>query len=159
LPRALILDAVLYAALFELVTVPFFGWLSDRWGRRTLYIGGAILSAALAFPLFSLIDSKDAFIITVTMIVAMSVAHATMYGPQASFMPELFGTGSRYSGASLGCQVSAAISGGFAPIVATSLLAWQGNTHGVSIFLMGLALITLFSVVVAQETAQRPMLQ
>ena len=59
MPRALILDAVLYAALFELVTVPFFGWLSDRWGRRTLYIGGAILSAALAFPLFSLIDSKD----------------------------------------------------------------------------------------------------
>jgi MHS family shikimate/dehydroshikimate transporter-like MFS transporter len=159
LPRAVILDAVLYAALFELVTVPFFGWLSDQWGRRTLYIGGAILSAALAFPLFSLIDSKDALFITVTMIVAMSVAHATMYGPQASFMPELFGTGSRYSGASLGCQVSAAISGGFAPIVATSLLAWQGNTHGVSLFLMGLALITLFSVVVAQETAQRPMLK
>jgi MHS family shikimate/dehydroshikimate transporter-like MFS transporter len=104
LPRALILDAVLYAALFELVTVPFFGWLSDRWGRRTLYIGGAILSAALAFPLFSLVDSKDALIITVTMIVAMSVTHATMYGPQAAFMPELFGTGSRYSGASLGCH-------------------------------------------------------
>jgi MFS transporter, MHS family, shikimate and dehydroshikimate transport protein len=159
LPRTLILDAVLYAAMFELVTVPFFGWLSDRWGRRTLYIGGAILSAVLAFPLFALIGSKDALIITVTMIVAMSVAHATMYGPQASFMPELFGTGSRYSGASLGCQMSAAISGGFAPIIATSLLAWQGNTHGVSLFLIGLALITLSAVVVAQETAQRPMLK
>ena len=54
-PRTLILDAVLYAALVELVTVPLCGWLSDRWGRRTLYIGGAVLSAALAFPLFSLI--------------------------------------------------------------------------------------------------------
>jgi MFS transporter, MHS family, shikimate and dehydroshikimate transport protein len=157
LSRTLILDAVLYAALFELITVPFFGWLSDKWGRRTLYIGGAILSAALAFPLFSLIESKDALIITLTMIVAMSVAHATMYGPQAAFMPELFGTGSRYSGASLGCQVSAAISGGFAPVAATSLLAWQGNTHGVSLFLLVLALITLFSVVVAPETAQRPL--
>jgi MHS family shikimate/dehydroshikimate transporter-like MFS transporter len=157
LSRALILDAVLYAALVELVTVPLFGWLSDRWGRRTLYIGGAVLSAALAFPLFSLIETKDALTITVTMIVALSAAHATMYGPQASFMPELFGTGSRYSGASLGCQVSAAISGGFAPVIATSLLAWQGNTHGVSLFLIALSLITLVSVVVAQETARRPM--
>jgi MHS family shikimate/dehydroshikimate transporter-like MFS transporter len=156
-PRTLILDAVLYAALVEVVTVPLFGWLSDRWGRRTLYIGGAVLSAALAFPLFSLIETNDALTITVTMIVAVSVAHATMYGPQAAFMPELFGTGSRYSGASLGCQVSAAISGGFAPIIATSLLAWQGNTHGVSLFLIALSLITLVSVVVAQETAQRPM--
>jgi MFS transporter, MHS family, shikimate and dehydroshikimate transport protein len=78
LSRTLILDAVLYAALFELVTVPFFGWLSDQWGRRTLYVGGAVLSAALAFPLFSLIETKDALTITLTMIVAMSVAHATM---------------------------------------------------------------------------------
>jgi MHS family shikimate/dehydroshikimate transporter-like MFS transporter len=113
----------------------------------------------MAFPLFWLIESKDALIITMTMIVAMSVAHASMYGPQASFMPELFGTGSRYSGSSLGCQVSAAISGGFAPIVATGLLAWQGNTHGVSLFLIALALITLLSVVVAQETAQRPLVK
>jgi MHS family shikimate/dehydroshikimate transporter-like MFS transporter len=157
LSRAIILDAVLYAALVELVTVPLFGWLSDRWGRRTLYIGGAVLSAALAFPLFSLIETKDARTITVTMIVAVTIAHATMYGPQASFMPELFGTGSRYSGASLGCQVSAAISGGFAPVIATSLLAWQGNTHGVSLFLIALSLITLVSVVLAQETARRPM--
>jgi MHS family shikimate/dehydroshikimate transporter-like MFS transporter len=55
-PRTLILNAVLYAALVELVTVPLFGWLSDRWGRRTLYIGGAVLSAALAFPFFSLLE-------------------------------------------------------------------------------------------------------
>jgi MHS family shikimate/dehydroshikimate transporter-like MFS transporter len=157
LSRTLILDAVLYAALVELVTVPLCGWLSDRWGRRTLYIGGAVLSATLAFPLFSLIETKDAVTITVTMIVAVTIAHATMYGPQAAFMPELFGTGSRYSGASLGCQVSAAISGGFAPVIATSLLAWQGNTHGVSLFLIALSLITLVSVVVAQETARRPM--
>lgn len=159
LSRGLILDAVLYAALVELITVPFFGWLSDLWGRRTLYIGGAILSVFLAYPLFTLIETKDPFIITMTLIVTMSIAHATMYGPQASFMPELFGTGSRYSGSSLGCQVSAAISGGFAPVVATSLLAWQGNTHGVSLFMIVLALITLLSVIAAHEPAGRPMLQ
>jgi MHS family shikimate/dehydroshikimate transporter-like MFS transporter len=159
LSRSLILDAVLYAALFELITVPFFGWLSDKWGRRTLYIGGAILSAALAFPLFLLIETKDPLIVTITLIVTMSIGHATMYGPQASFMPELFGTGSRYSGSSLGCQVSAAISGGFAPVIATSLFAWQGNTQGISLFMIALAGITLISVLLAQETAQRPMLR
>jgi hypothetical protein len=127
-----------------------------RW-RRTLYIGGAILSAALAFPLFSLIETKDPLLITMTLIVAMTIGHATIYGPQASFMPELFGTGSRYSGSSLGCQVAAAISGGFAPLAATSLLAWQGNTRGISLFMIALAVITLISVVAAQETARLPM--
>jgi MHS family shikimate/dehydroshikimate transporter-like MFS transporter len=157
MPRSVILDAVLYAATFELLTVPFFGWLSDKWGRRTLYLGGALLSALLAFPVFALVETRDPLIITVTLVLAMSIGHATMFGPQASFMPELFGTGSRYSGASLGCQVSAAISGGFAPVVATGLLAWQGNTHAVSMFMIGLAIITLIAVTVTKETAGQPM--
>jgi MHS family shikimate/dehydroshikimate transporter-like MFS transporter len=157
MPRSVILDAVLYAAALELLTVPFFGWLSDKWGRRTLYLGGAFLSALLAFPLFAMIETRDPAIITVTLMLAMSIGHATMYGPQASFMPELFGTGTRYSGASLGCQVSAALSGGFAPVIATGLLAWQGNTHAVSMFMIALAVITLIAVGMAEETAGRPM--
>ena len=155
--RSVILDAVLYAAALELVTVPFFGWLSDHWGRRTLYLVGALLSALLAYPLFALVETRDPLVITLTLVVAMSIGHATMYGPQASFMPELFGTGSRYSGASLGCQVSAALSGGFAPVIATGLLAWQGNTHAVSLFMVVLAIITLAAVVAARETARQPM--
>jgi len=157
MPRAVILDAVLYAAAIELVTVPLFGWLSDRWGRRPLYIGGLLLSVAMAFPLFALIQTRDAGIITLTLVIAMSIGHATMYGPQASFMPELFSTGSRYSGASLGCQVSAALSGGFAPMIATGLLAWSGSTHAVSAFMVVLALISLVAVTVAQETSHRPL--
>ncbi len=157
MPRSVILDAVLYAAMFELLTVPFFGWLSDKWGRRTLYIAGALLSALLAFPVFALVETRDPTIITLTLVLAMSIGHATMFGPQASFMPELFGTGTRYSGASLGCQVSAALSGGFAPVAATALLAWQGNTHAVSMFMIALAVITLVAVMVTKETAGRPM--
>jgi hypothetical protein len=57
-----------------------------------------------------------------------------MFGPQAAFLPELFGTKVRYSGASLGCQVSAAISGGFAPLIATALLAWENGTHSISLY-------------------------
>jgi MHS family shikimate/dehydroshikimate transporter-like MFS transporter len=157
MPRSVILDAVLYAAMFELLTVPFFGWLSDHWGRRTLYFGGALLSALLAFPVFALVETRDPLIITLTLVLAMSIGHATMFGPQASFMPELFGTGSRYSGASLGCQVAAALSGGFAPVLATGLLAWQGNTHAVSMFMIALAVITLIAVAVTKETAGQPM--
>jgi MFS transporter, MHS family, shikimate and dehydroshikimate transport protein len=75
-----------------------------------------------------------------------------MFAPQAAFLPELFGTRTRYSGASLGCQVSAAISGGLAPIIATSLLGWSGRTWPISLYLVGLALITLGSALVSTET-------
>jgi MFS transporter, MHS family, shikimate and dehydroshikimate transport protein len=153
LPRSTILQSVFYAALLEIVTIPLFGWLSDKFGRRPMYIGGAIASAACAFPLFWLLDTRDPTIVTVTIAVALSVTHGTMFGPQASYMPELFGTNIRYSGASLGCQISAALSGGFAPIIATSLFAWGGGTWAISVYLIALAGITLASVVVTRETA------
>jgi MFS transporter, MHS family, shikimate and dehydroshikimate transport protein len=153
LPRALILDAVLYGALLELVMVPLFGLLSDRVGRKPLYITGAVFSVLFAFPLFQLLDSKDPTTITLTIAVAMSLCHGMMFGPQAAFLPELFGTKVRYSGASLGCQISAALSGGFAPLIATSLLGLAGGTQGISLYLIGLGSITLVAVFAARETA------
>ena len=154
LPRARILKAVVYAALLEIITLPLFGWLSDRVGRRPLFLTGTILSILGAFPVFWLFDTRDATIVTLTMMIAMSITHAMMFGPEAAFLPELFATGSRYSGASLGCQVSAALSGGFSPIVATALLAWTGGAvWSVSLLMVALGLITLVSVAAARETA------
>jgi MFS transporter, MHS family, shikimate and dehydroshikimate transport protein len=153
LPRSAILQSVFYAALLEIVTIPLFGWLSDKFGRRPMYIVGAIASAACAFPLFWLLDTRDPTIVAITIAVALSVTHGTMFGPQASYMPELFGTNVRYSGASLGCQISAALSGGFAPIIATSLFAWAGGTWAISVYLIALAGITLASVLATHETA------
>jgi MHS family shikimate/dehydroshikimate transporter-like MFS transporter len=133
---------------------PCLGVLSDRVGRKPLYLAGALLSAGLAFPVFWLLETRDPTVVVLTVVVIMSVTHGLMFGPQAAYLPELFGTRTRYSGASLGCQVSAALSGGFAPIIATGLLAWAGATWPVSLYLIGLAAITLLAVMASGETAE-----
>ncbi len=152
LPRRLILDAILWGAVLEFATMPFFGWLSDRIGRRPLYLGGALVSAVCALVVFGLLGSRDPLIVTATIAVAMSLTHATMFGPQGAYMPELFGTRVRYSGASLGCQVAAAISGGFSPLIATGLLAWAGTTWPISLYLVALAAISFAATLAAGET-------
>ncbi|KAA0121987.1 MFS transporter [Methylobacterium sp. P1-11] len=152
LPRSLILNAILLAAALELVTMPLFGWLSDKIGRRPMYFAGSAVSAACALVLFGLLDTRDPTIVVVTIAVIMSLTHAMMFGPQAAFMPELFGTRTRYSGASLGCQVAAAISGGFAPIIATGLLAWAGATWPIALYLIALAVVSFVATMVAAET-------
>jgi MHS family shikimate/dehydroshikimate transporter-like MFS transporter len=152
LPKALILNAILAAAILEFATMPLFGWLSDKIGRRPMYLGGAIVSALCAFALFPLLDTKNPTVIVVSIAVIVSLTHAVMFAPQAAFLPELFGTRTRYSGASVGCQISAAISGGLAPIVATGLLGMTGKTMPISIYLVILAAITLISAIAAVET-------
>ncbi|WJR76204.1 MFS transporter [Bradyrhizobium sp. NP1] len=153
LPKTVILNSVLYAALLELITLPLFGLLSDHVGRKPLYIAGAILSMIAAFPLFTVMETKDPTTIAVSMAIIMSITHGLMFSPQASFVPELFGTRVRYSGASLGVQVAAAISGGFAPMIATGLLAYFGSTHAISWYLVALGAITLVATLASRETA------
>jgi MFS transporter, MHS family, shikimate and dehydroshikimate transport protein len=152
LSRMLILYAILLAAILEFVTMPLFGWLSDQVGRRPMYLVGAALSALCAFPVFWLLDTRDPTIVAVTIAIAMSVTHATMFAPQAAFLPELFGTRVRFSGASLGCQIAAALSGGFAPVIATGLLAWAGATWPISLYLIALGLISFIATLLAHET-------
>jgi MHS family shikimate/dehydroshikimate transporter-like MFS transporter len=153
LPRTLILNGIMLAALVEVVTIPLFGALSDRVGRKPMYIVGALLSAAAAFPVFWLLETKDPTIVVATIAVVMSITHGMMFGPQAAYMPELFGTRVRYSGASLGCQIAAAISGGFSPIIAAALLGWAGATWPISLYLIGLAIITLVAVSSSHDTS------
>jgi MHS family shikimate/dehydroshikimate transporter-like MFS transporter len=159
LPRQLILDAFLYAAVVEFITIPIFGYLSDKIGRRPLYFFGSLFTIAFVFPLFWLIDSKSAAIITATVIVALSFGHGTMFGPQAAYFPELFGARVRYSGASTGFQFAAAVAGGFSPIIATAILGYTGSTTGISLYMMGLALITLIATFFARETLGKPTLE
>lgn len=159
LPRQMILDAFLYAAVVEFITIPIFGYLSDKIGRRPLYFFGSLFTIAFVFPLFWLIDSKSAAVITATVIVALSFGHGTMFGPQAAYFPELFGARVRYSGASTGFQFAAAVAGGFSPIIATAILGYTGSTTGISLYMMGLALITLIATFFAHETLGKATLE
>jgi MFS transporter, MHS family, shikimate and dehydroshikimate transport protein len=156
-PKAMMLDAVLYAALLELITLPLFGWLSDKIGRRPLFILGALFTVAFAFPLFWMVDSKSTALIFTAIMIAMNFGHGMMFGIESCYFPELFGPRVRYSGASFGFQASAAIGGGFAPILATAMVGYFGGTGGVSIMMIVLALITLAAALAAHETRGVPL--
>jgi MFS family permease len=154
LPRQVILNAVVYAALVELATLPLAGWLSDIFGRKALYLAGGVFSVALAFPLFWFLDTREPALITLALVVTMTLTHALLFGPKAAFMPELFRTQVRYSGASLGANVAAALSGGFSPLIATALLAWAASYRPVSVYIIALSVITIIATLIAPETAR-----
>jgi len=152
LPKQLLLNAVFVAALIELATIPLFGYLGDLWGRRSLYFLGTLFTVCFAFPLFWLLDTKEPLIIVLAIVIALSFGHGTMFSIESAYFPELFGTRVRYTGASFGFQLSAAIGGGLAPIVATFLVDYMGGTSGVSVLLILLAAITFIATLFARET-------
>lgn len=155
MPKDAALHGLLFASAVEFFTIPAYGALSDRLGRRPVYMLGAVLTALLAFPFFWLIDLRTTPALWGALLLVLAVAHAAMYGPQAAFFSELFGAKVRYSGASLGYQLASAIAGGLAPIVATSLLrAAEGRPWPVALYIVGACGITLLSVYLAGETSK-----
>jgi MFS transporter, MHS family, shikimate and dehydroshikimate transport protein len=152
--RETILVGVILASALQLVSIPAFAALSDRLGRRPVYLAGALFLGMFAFPFFWLVDSGVPVLIWLALVLALTGV-AAMYGPQAAFFSELFGTNVRYSGASLGSQLAAPFAGGLAPLIATALLAWSGGRPWpVALYMIGMVLITFSSVYLAVETVQ-----
>ncbi|MFE3449988.1 MFS transporter [Nonomuraea sp. NPDC059194] len=155
--RSVGLNAVLIGSACQLLLIPLFGALSDKYGRRTVYLAGAIGAAVWVFVFFPLLDTKSFPLIVVAAVVAL-VTHAAMYGPQAAFIAELFNTRLRYSGASMGYQVAGIIGGGIAPIIALQLYATYQTTIAVSIYVVLALAITAFGLAIAPrvEDVDRP---
>jgi len=149
------LKAVSIAALIQIFTIPAFGILSDRIGRRPVYLFGAIFTGIFAFPFFWLIETSIPSLLVLSIVLALSIGHAAMYAPQASFVAELFGTRVRYSGLSLGYQLASVIAGGLSPFIAMSLLRKTGSSSPIALYIIIMAAITTISVYLAAETAHQ----
>ncbi len=150
--RQVVLNGISFAAACELAAIPFYGALSDRVGRRPVYLFGAVVTAVFAYPMFVLFDTGSAAYTWLALLVGFLFSHAPMYGPQAAFFSEIFGTRVRYSGASLGAQLASVIAGGLSPFIATALMVGYGR-GALAIYIVGLAAITIVAVLAATETA------
>jgi metabolite-proton symporter len=153
LEKNTMLTGVIIAAAIGLVTTPLYGRLSDRFGRRKLYMSGALFSLAFAFPFFMLVDTKEPVLIWLAIVLGVNVGHDLMYGPQAAYFSELFATRVRYTGASVGYQLASVFAGGFAPLIAVALLAAGGDEPTlVAGYMAVMALITVIATYFARET-------
>ncbi|WP_394349821.1 MFS transporter [Nocardiopsis sinuspersici] len=151
MPNGQVLNAVLAASAVHLVTIPAWGALSDRIGRRPVTAIGAAGMGVWAFAFFPLIDMGTFGAVTLAATVGL-VLHGAMYGPQAAFFSELFSTRVRYSGASVGYQLASIVAGGVAPLVATALLASFGTSTPIALYVAAMCAITLVAVAFARET-------
>ena len=154
LPRSTVLVAVTVAALIETCTLPAFAHLSDRLGRRPVYIVGLLFLAASAFPFFWVVE-QGTWGLFLGIAVCLGLGHSAVYGTQASFFSELFPTRVRYTGLSLGYQVAGALFGGPLPMIATALVAAGGGTPWLFAGYMALtAVISAGAAYLAPETSR-----
>jgi MFS transporter, MHS family, shikimate and dehydroshikimate transport protein len=153
LDRSVGLNAVMISSVIGLGTLPLWSYLSDKIGRKPVYLFGTIASTLFVLPFFWLMDSGSVLLITIGIVIGLNVLHDAVYGPQAVYYSELFGTKVRLSGASIGYQVGAILAGGFSPIIATWLLAkFEGESWPICLYLIALGVISIVSTLFARET-------
>jgi MFS family permease len=156
LGKPMILQGNILAYAVQLLTIPFFSLLSDRVGRRPVYIGGAIFSALLAFPFFMMVNTQSQPIIYLALVLAIAVGVGAMFGPQAAYFAELFGGRVRYSGFAFARELGSILAGGPAPFIATwLLLQFGGQPWAVAVYIIALALLTALAVYLGPETYRR----
>ena len=140
--RNFLLTAVLSASILSFFSISFFGHLSDRIGRKTMYMIGAVVTGLFGFAYFAMLNTGSATIIFVAVVISL-VPHDMLYGPQAALIAESFTGRLRYSGSSLGYQLASIIAGGPAPLIATWLFGTYHSSMPIAIYIAACALITL----------------
>ncbi|MGC9535767.1 MFS transporter [Streptomyces sp. UG1] len=148
------LNAVLIASAVHFAVIPGWGALSDRIGRRPVYLVGAIGVGLWMFPFFWLIDTGGFGTLLLAVTVGL-VLHSAMYAPQAAFFSEMFATRMRYSGASIGAQFASVAAGAPAPLIATALLSDYGSSTPIALYVIAAAVLTVIAVGAAKETRHR----
>jgi MFS family permease len=149
--ESLMLWVVLSACALCFVLIPFFGKLSDKHGRKPIIYAGVIAEAALAFPMFWLMDTKSVALLFVAYL-AMMTAFAANYGPIATFLAELFGSKVRYSGLSVAYMLSGLLGSAATPFITTWLLGLTGESSSIAWYILAAALASLAALFVLTET-------
>jgi metabolite-proton symporter len=153
LPREVALRAVLAGSVAEIVAIPLCGALSDRLGRRPVYLLGVLAALGSTAVFFRLVNTGDPVFICAAAVGAMA-SHGAMYGPQAALITELFPTRVRYSGASMGYQLAGVLGGALAPIVAITLVGRFGSTVPVALYVIGALAVSAVAVLAGGGAAR-----
>lgn len=155
--RSATLGAVMVATIVTTILIPIMGSLSDRVGRKKMYIAGAVAMMAYAFPYFWLIHQGSVALLVIATIIGLGVIWAPITAVLGTMFSEIFEAKVRYTGVSLGYQIGAAVAGGTAPLVATALLATFENSYvPVAIYIMFTAAISLLAIWAVKGRMQQP---
>jgi len=154
LHRDFLLTAVLAAAMLSFISIPLFGHLSDRFGRKRVYMLGAAFTGVYGFAYFAMLDTGILWLVVIAIVLSL-IPHDMMYGPQAALIAESFTGRLRYSGASLGYQLSSLIAGGPAPLIASSLVSRYRSATPIAIFIFVCAIISLLATAMLKDNTNK----
>lgn len=156
LPRQDILNGVLIGCALECLTLPLFGALSDRIGRRAVYLGGMAFQALLAWPFFLMLGTGEPALIWMAIALGLALGHGSVYGAQGAYFSELFPARIRYSGLSVVQQVGPILGGGLSPLIATALLAEYGTVWMVAAYMSAIAILSAICALALRPVEAQP---
>ena len=148
--RNFLLTAVLSASVLSFVSIPLFGHISDRIGRKNMYMIGAVITGVFGFIYFGMLKTGSEPIIFFAIILSL-IPHDMLYGPQAALIAESFTGRLRYSGSSLGYQLASVIAGGPAPLIATWLYGTYHSAFAIAVYIAICAVITLVATALMSD--------
>ncbi|HBR0921405.1 TPA: shikimate transporter [Klebsiella quasipneumoniae subsp. quasipneumoniae] len=152
LPRELFLNIGLLVGGLSCLTIPCFAWLADRFGRRRIYITGALIGTLSGFPFFMALESQSVFWILFFALMLANIAHDMVVCVQQPMFTELFGASYRYSGAGVGYQVASVVGGGLTPFIAAALVTFSGGSwHSVALYLTAGCLLSALTALLMKK--------